>query len=140
MASGAFFFENRVWFGQTAAAVNARVFEKRPFRNPHKRKKRQQQAKPESCTLQRRRPLEIIEVDALREFFCCACACHDSLGLVAQRHHRMHGAKQNQRERKRNVQQQPAVEPAVQSFLARELPRFVANIFEVAQRDMRRRG
>ena len=103
VTSGAFFLENRVRFGQAPAAVNAPIFEKRPCANPHQREQRQQQAKPKFRPLQRRRSLEIVEIDALREFFGCACTCHGSLGLVAQRHHSMDGAKQNQCKRKRNM-------------------------------------
>src|SRR5260370_39737063 len=62
------------------------------------------------------------------------------LGLVAQRHDRVDGAQQNQCERKRAVQQQPAVQPAVQALLARKLPSFVANVFEISERDVRRGG
>lgn len=57
---------------------------------------------------------------------------------IAKCHKRMDDAKQNQRERKRDVYQQPAVEPAVQLLLASELARFVTNVFEVAKRDMSR--
>ena len=45
-------------------------------RNPSQCEQRQQQADPEFRALQWRLPLEIIEVDALREFFSRACACH----------------------------------------------------------------
>ena len=44
--------------------------------DPEKRKQRQREAEPKLGALERRRPLEIIEVDALRELFGCACACH----------------------------------------------------------------
>ncbi len=95
--------------------------------DPDQREQRQQKAEPEFRALERGRPLEIIEVDALGEFLCCACACH-VLSLVVQRHHGMNGAEQDQRERKRNVEKQPVMQPVVQQLLAPELPRFVANI------------
>lgn len=49
----------------------------------------------------------------------------------------MYGAEQNQPERKRNVHEQPAVQPAVQLLLARKLAGFLANVFEVGERAMR---
>lgn len=58
--------------------------------------------------------------------------------LVAQRHHGVDGAKKNQRERKWNVDEQPAMEPAVKLLLASELARFVANVFEVGKRGVGR--
>src|SRR5467141_4662310 len=51
-------------------------------RNPSQCEQRQQQADPEFRALQWRLPLEIVEVDALRELFCCACACHVSLNCL----------------------------------------------------------
>ncbi len=51
-------------------------------------------AQPEFGALQWRRSLEVVEIDALREFFCGASSGHVScpLRLVLQRHHRMHCA------------------------------------------------
>ena len=76
VAEVALFFENGVRFGEPAAAVNAGVLEKGAFGDPQEREQRQQEAEPEFGAFQRRRPLEIVEVDTLGEFFCCACACH----------------------------------------------------------------
>jgi hypothetical protein len=76
MTRGAFFFQDGMRFRQTAAAVDAQVFQDSPSGDPDKHEQRQQETEPESGPLHRRRPLEIVEVDALRQFFCCACACH----------------------------------------------------------------
>src|SRR6266852_4242454 len=57
---------------------------------------------------------------------------------ISQRHHRMNGAKQNQCQRKRDVQQQPSVQPMMQAFLTRKLASFVANVFKVRERSVRR--
>src|SRR6266436_1464049 len=59
--------------------------------------------------------------------------------LISQRHERVNGAEQNQCERKRNMQQQPAMQPVVQTFLAPKLARFVANVFKVRERGLRGR-
>ena len=76
MAQVALLFKNGMGFGQAAAAVNAGVFENGTFGDPHKREQRQQKTEPEFGALQRCRPPEIVEVNALREFFSRACACH----------------------------------------------------------------
>ena len=73
-----FFFEDRMSLRHTPARVHALVSGKTAPRDPRQCQQRQQQAEPEFGALQRRRPLEIVEVDALREFFCCACARHVS--------------------------------------------------------------
>jgi hypothetical protein len=49
---------------------------------PHKRKRRQRCGQYKSPVPQRARPLKIFQVDALREFFSCACSRHVSLFLV----------------------------------------------------------
>src|SRR5690242_14839313 len=48
----------------------------------------------------------------------------------------MNCAKQNQRERERDVHQQPAVQPTMQPLLAGQLARFIANVFKVVERGM----
>jgi hypothetical protein len=137
VARSAFFFQNGMRFREPPAAINARVFKNSPFSDPNECQERQQHAEPEFRTLQRRRSLEIIQVDALRQFFRCPCACHDVL-LVAQRHHRMHRAKQNQRERKRNMHQQPSMQPVMQPRLPLKLPRLIANVREIVESHARR--
>ena len=127
VAGGALFFENGVGLGHSPAGIHTMVAGKTTPGDPEQREQRQQEAEPEFGALQRRRPFEIIKVDALGELLCCACACH-VLSLVVQRHHGMNGAEQDQRERKRNVEKQPVMQPVVQPFLAPELTRFVANV------------
>ena len=174
MASRAIFFQHRVRFAHAAAGIDAMIAGKAAPRNPHQCEQRQQEAQPEFRALQQRRPLEIVEVDALREFFCGACPCHvfpcppeitnnciffvgaqhaaplqarsiysppkcrEDTQSVAKRHHRVNGAEQDQCERKRDVQQQPPVQPVMKAFLAGKLPRFVANVLEVRKRNVRR--
>ena len=91
MAAGAFLFEDGVSFRHASAGIHAVITGKAAPGDPHQCQQRQQQAQPEFGSLQRRRPLEIVEVDALREFLGCACACHVFL-LETQRHYRMNGA------------------------------------------------
>src|SRR5205807_10254821 len=104
--------------------------------DPQKREKRHEEAEPEFRALERRRPLEVMEVDALRELLGCPCSCHSLATLaassVAQRHDGMHGAEQNERERKRNVHQQPAVQPVVYPILACQLACFIVIVFAVS--------
>ena len=78
MAGDALFFENGVDSGHPAAGVHTMVAGKTTPGDPDQREQRQQEAEPEFRAFQRRRPLEIVEVDALGEFLCCACACHVS--------------------------------------------------------------
>src|SRR5260370_41936033 len=59
---------------------------------------------------------------------------------ISQGHDRVNGAEQNQCQRKRDVQQQPAMQPTMQAFLACKLPCFVANVFKVCKRSVRRSG
>ncbi len=60
----AFFFENGVSFRHTPARVHAMVSGKTAPRDPGEREQGQQEAKAEFRALQRRRPLEIVEVDS----------------------------------------------------------------------------
>src|SRR5258708_12873866 len=95
VARGTFIFENSVCLGQTSAAVNAGVFQNRALGDPQEREQRQQDAEPEFHALQSRRPFEIIEVDALRQFLSCSRSLHSSLttSLISQRPDSMNGAK-----------------------------------------------
>jgi hypothetical protein len=79
MAGSAIFFEHRVRFAHAAAGIDAMIARKTAPGNPNQSEKRQREAKPEFGTLQRRRPFEIIEVNPLRELFCCSCSRHSSL-------------------------------------------------------------
>jgi len=78
VTGGAFFFEDGVGGAHAAAGVNARVFRGGAPGDPDQGDDREQQSEPELGTLIQRRPFEIVEVDALGEFLCCACACHVS--------------------------------------------------------------
>src|SRR5437762_11035814 len=51
--------------------------------DPQKREKRHEEAEPEFRALERRRPLEVMEVDALRELLGCPCSCHSLATLAA---------------------------------------------------------
>jgi len=64
---------------QAAAGVDAMVAGKSAPDDPEQRKQRQRQAEPKSGTLERRRPLEIIEVDALCEVLGCSCSRHGAV-------------------------------------------------------------
>ena len=71
--------------------------------------------------------LEIVQVNALRQLFCCELRSghDDSLsiaGSVTQSHDRVRASQQQQRKRKRNVQHQPSVQPVVIADLPPELP------------------
>src|SRR6266404_4023098 len=76
VTGGTFFFKNGMRFGQAPARVHAMVFGKTAPRDPGGRDREQQNTEPKFGALQRRRPLEIVEIDALREFLCCARPCH----------------------------------------------------------------
>lgn len=54
-----------------------------------------------------------------------------------QGHHRMQRPQQNQGQRKRNMHEQPAMQPAMQSLLLQELPRLVANVLQIGKRSLR---
>lgn len=136
VACSAIFFQYRMRFAHATAGIDAMIARKAAPGNPNQGEQRQREAKPKFGALQRRRPFEIVEVNALRELFCCSCSCHSSLAtsLIAERHDCVNSAEQNQCERKGDVQQQPAMQPVMQTFLVRKLPRFVANVFKVCER------
>ena len=76
VASCAFLLDHRMRPAQSPARVHSRVPRKSVPRNPAQRQHWQKQAQPQFHTLFRRRPLEIIEVDPLRDLLGCACPCH----------------------------------------------------------------
>ena len=76
VAGGAFPFEDGVSGAHASAGVDARVFGETAPADPGDRDERKKQAEPKFRTLVLRRPLEIVEVDALGELFSCACAWH----------------------------------------------------------------
>lgn len=77
MTGRALFFEDRMSTGQAAAAVHAGITGQAFFSDPRESKQQQHNAEPKLGALERCRPLEIVEVDALREIFSCACASHN---------------------------------------------------------------
>jgi hypothetical protein len=76
VASDAVVGENGVRFGHFAAAVDAGILGEDEPSNPGQREQGKQDGQAQFGALQRRRPFEIVQVDALREFFRCASACH----------------------------------------------------------------
>ena len=76
VAGGTLFFEDGVGSGQAAAAVNAGIAGQAFFGDPKEGQQQEHEAEPKLGALERRRPLEIIQIDALGELFRCACASH----------------------------------------------------------------
>ena len=76
MARRASLFEDGVRRGHAATAVYARIFVERVPGNPDYRQDRYEKAQPELGAFQRSRSLEIVEIDALREFFGGARSSH----------------------------------------------------------------
>ena len=76
VAGGAFLFQDGMGAGHAATGVNTMIAREAAPSDPNEREERQERAEPEFGALQRGRPLEIVEVDALGEFFGCACARH----------------------------------------------------------------
>ena len=68
--------EDGVRRGHAAAAVYVSIFVERVPENPQYGQHRRDQTQPEFSALQRSRPLEIVEIDALREFLGGACSSH----------------------------------------------------------------
>src|SRR6516164_842897 len=147
-------FQYRVGLAHSSVRIDARIARNSPPRDPAHGKQRHQHAEPQLRALIWRRPLEIIEVNPLRQLLCCPCSRHSSLttrhcsspcplfsihclvplylsSLVSQCHHRVHCAQQNQRQRQRNMHEQPSMKPMMQPLLALQLPRLIANLFEV---------
>ena len=76
MARRTLFFQDGVWRGHAATAVHARISVKPVPGNPHNRQDRKKNTQPELGTFQRSRSLEIVEIDALGEFFGGARSSH----------------------------------------------------------------
>ena len=79
MARRALRFQHRVCRTHPPARIHARVPRKSVPSNPNQHKRRQPHAKPKFRALQPRRPLEIIQVDPLRQFLSCSCSRHSPL-------------------------------------------------------------
>ena len=95
VAGGALLGQHGVCGGQASRRVHAAVAPQSVPGKPHNRKRRESRRKQEAPVAQRMRPFEIIQVDALREFFSCACSRHEKFVLVSQRHQSVNGAEQN---------------------------------------------
>jgi hypothetical protein len=76
MAGGALAGQHSVRGGQSSRRVNAMVSANCGPGKPQHRQDWQGRRKQEAPVAQRVRPLEIIEVNTLREFFCCARSWH----------------------------------------------------------------
>ena len=76
MARRALLFEDGVRRGHAATAVHTRIFVERVPGNPDYRQDRYEKAQPELGAFQRSRSLEIVEIDALGEFFGGARSSH----------------------------------------------------------------
>lgn len=74
VAGGTLLRENRVRGGQASGGVHAAVAANRIPRDPQDGQRRRRNGKQKSPAAQRARPLEIVEIDALREFLGCACS------------------------------------------------------------------
>jgi hypothetical protein len=93
MAGGALPGENRVCGGQASGGVHAAVAANAIPGDPQDGERQCRNGKQKSPAAQRARPLEIVEIDALRELLGCACSRQERPVLVSQRHHGMDGAK-----------------------------------------------
>lgn len=76
MARRALFFQDGVWRGHAATAVHARISVKPVPGNPHDRQSRQKNTQKQLGAFQRSRSLEVVEIDALGEFFGGARSSH----------------------------------------------------------------
>ena len=76
VARGALPGQHRVRGRQRARRINAPVAAHSVPREPHERERRQRHRQPKRPASQRARPLEIFQVDPLREFLGCACSRH----------------------------------------------------------------
>src|SRR5579863_1381276 len=92
MASGALLGENRVRGRQGPGGIYSAVLANSIPRDPQDGERQGRDGNQKSPVAQRAWPLEIIEVDALREFFGCACSRQGRIVLVPQRHYGMDGA------------------------------------------------
>ena len=74
MAGRTLLGENGVRGGQASGGVHAAVAANAVPRDPQDRKRGRRNGKQKSPAAQRVRSLEIVEIDALREFLGCACS------------------------------------------------------------------
>src|ERR1051326_1976548 len=76
MARRALLLQNGMSFAQPAAGVHAIVMREKVPANPHQRHRRRKNRQQEFGSLERSRPLEIVQVDPLRYRLGRACSCH----------------------------------------------------------------
>jgi hypothetical protein len=76
VARRALFFKDGVRRGHATAAVYPRIFVKRVPGNPYDCQNRKKNAQPQLGAFQQSRSLEIVEIDALREFFGSTRSSH----------------------------------------------------------------
>ena len=93
VAGGTLLGENCVRGGQTSRGIHAAVVANAIPRDPQDGERRRHNGKQKSPAAQRARSLEVVEIDALREFLGCACSRQGRPVLISQRHHGMDGAK-----------------------------------------------
>ena len=129
VARRALSLQHRVRRAHPPARVHPRIARETVPPDPHQSNRRHANAQPKPRALQRRRPLEVIQVDPLRQLLGCSCSRHSftsseaegpliypglflrrATSSIPQSHHRMHRTEQDQRQRKRYVHQQPAVQ------------------------------
>jgi hypothetical protein len=77
VAGGTLFFKNGMCPRQAAGAVDAGIAGQALFGDPKDSQQREKEAEPELGPLERRRPLEIVQVDALGKLFGCAGSRHN---------------------------------------------------------------
>ena len=82
VAGRAFLFKDGVGGAHASAGIDAGIFGEGAPGNPGQREDREKEAQPEFGVLVEGWPLEIVEVDALGEFFCCACSGHGAATKV----------------------------------------------------------
>ncbi len=136
MADGALFFEDRMGAAHPPARIDPGIARNSAPDNPPQGKQRYQHGQEEFRALVGCRPREIVQVDALRQLFCCASPRHFLYSsrakirlLIAKRHYGVNRSQNQQGQRKRDVQQQPSMQPVVQTLLPQKLARFIANFF-----------
>lgn len=127
VARGAFCRQHCMGRGHFSGAINAIVVSKCIPAQPQQRNQGKGDGKNGAQTPEGMRMLEIIQVDALRQRFSCELRSgHDNslstAASVTQGHDRVRASQQQKRQRKRNVQHQPSVQPVVIADLPPELP------------------
>jgi hypothetical protein len=76
VAGSALFFQDGVRFAHASAGINTRIFPGAVPKDPNYCQQWHKRAQQKFYALEGRRPLEIIEVDALRQFFSGASSRH----------------------------------------------------------------